>query len=134
MLEREYVPAYTDLIKFFDSGEIAKYLYFTDLFILDLLKKVANGDLKLDDNEKYEIKAGFISECAKKIVERIPLKLVREEQIIADRDNPPKIYLEAFQDEEMKLRICEDSGIDKDWYISSKITMPVTSLNCVYPR
>mgnify|MGYP000913139174 FL=1 len=126
LLERNLAPSYFSLIQKFDSGDLDWYYNFNDMLIVDLLKKAIKSDIQ-DDG--YRINSNFLKECCQKIIERKPLKLVKEEQIIAEKGQSTNTFERRYHEKAVVDSIVADAGIEDYWYIKSIIKRNITSLS-----
>lgn len=129
LLERDMLPSYLDLIQHLDNGELSWFYHFNDLLLLEKIKCVNQGTCEINDDEKYRIKASLIKECCKKIFERRPLKLVKEEQYIGKKNENSRRNLERYHEKAVIDKIISYAGIEDYWFIPSKIKRDITALN-----
>jgi len=145
LLERGLVPSYFDLIEIFDKGDIGHYMNFDDSFFWKTLKAIASDPKKIEEEGKYQCSltfgtigeyqysSDFIIECSKRLLMRRPLKLVREEQAIVQKNFSTPSGLGNLHDKLAIETICREADIPKEWYIRSKIEQDITELNPFVP-
>ncbi|MFA7207026.1 MAG: HD domain-containing protein [Saccharofermentanales bacterium] len=145
LLERGLVPSYFDLIEIFDKGDIGHYMNFDDSFFWKTLKAIASDPKKIEEEGKYQCSltlgtigeyqysSDFIIECSKRLLMRRPLKLVREEQAIVQKNFSTPSGLGNLHDKLAIETICREADIPKEWYITSKIEQDITELSPFVP-
>jgi len=145
LLERGLVPSYFDLIEIFDKGDIGHYMNFDDSFFWETLKAIASDPKKIEEEGKYQCSltlgtigeyqysSDFIIECSKRLLMRRPLKLVREEQAIVQKNFSTPSGLGNLHDKLAIETICREADIPKEWYITSKIEQDITELSPFVP-
>lgn len=129
LLEREEVYSYYDLVKMFDSKKECEYLSYDDSYIFDKLKAIENGDLKISTIPRQQVRPLFLKELVRRVLYREPLKQVWEEQALLKRGDEKPHNLLKYVDQTTIDSIIAKSGIEKEWYITSRLENPITSLS-----
>ncbi|AKB30317.1 Putative dNTP triphosphohydrolase, Archaeal subgroup [Methanosarcina siciliae T4/M] len=127
LMERSLVYSYFKLIDFFkDPISSKKFLDFDDSYFFNILKKVYDKDIELEDDEKYEIRKDLLLDFITRVLERKPLKMVVEYQQLIERNK-------SIQEPPFELavidKIIRDTQIERDWYITYKKNVSVTSIH-----
>ncbi|KKG11628.1 hypothetical protein EO98_04655 [Methanosarcina sp. 2.H.T.1A.6] len=126
LMERSFVYSYFDLIDFFEDHESSKkFLDYDDSYFFDILKKVNNHEIELDDKEEYKIKKDLLLNLIKRVLNREPLKLVVEYQQIMKRTDSSQKYL--FESAVID-KITKIADIDRHWYITYNKDVSITSI------
>lgn len=127
LMERKKLCSYFDLIEIFkDYDSAEQYLNYDDSYFFNVIKRVHSGKIKWDSDSNYEISDDLLLDLIGKILMRTPLKLVREEQKIMDRnnsDNKPFFLEKAVGD-----KLASSAGIEDYWYITSEIDVSLTNI------
>jgi len=129
LLERGHVKSYSDLLKIFDSKKESEYLNYDDSYIFDILKAIENGELKIKPVRNQEVRPAILEEFARRVLYRDPLKQVWEEQALLKRGEARPHNLVKYVDQTTIDSIVAKAGIEKEWYITSKLENPITSLS-----
>ena len=127
LMERKKLCSYFDLIEIFkDYDSAEQYLNYDDSYFFNVIKRVHSGKIKWDNDSNYEISDDLLLDLIGKIITRTPLKLVREEQKIMDRnnsDNKPFFLEKAVGDQ-----LASSASIEDYWYITSEIDVSLTNI------
>jgi uncharacterized protein len=129
LLERGKVISYSDLMQFFDAKNESKFLNYDDSYIFEEMKKVENGDTELPSLKKQAVSPIFLKELVNKVLYRDPLKRVWEEQVLLKRGEAKPHDLIKYIDPATVDFLVSESGIPREWYITSKIDNPITSMS-----
>ncbi len=133
LLEREQFESYFDIIRYFDDDNIEDFYNYNDLSILQKIRAVAKGDLPLDNHGNYCRDSNLIKECCEKIIKRVPLKLVIEEQRIVNKTENAIPFDKYVKEPGVIKEVVRLSGIEKYWYIPSEINTSITNLSPLIP-
>ena len=127
LMERKKLCSYFNLIEIFkDYDSAEQYLNYDDSYFFNVIKRVHSGKIKWDNDSNYEISDDLLLDLIGKILTRTPLKLVREEQKIMDRnnsDNKPFFLEKAVGD-----KLASSACIEDYWYITSEIDVSLTNI------
>jgi len=141
LLEREKVHSYFDLVRFFDDfskqGSFYDYMNYDDNYMIQIMKSVVKGEIKVLNDENYQINSDLIKICCEKLLKREPLKLVAEEQKIINKNDVSSLELETYTNRKKYNifinHVIDNSKIEDYWYITSQIEQKITSLSASIP-
>ena len=127
LMERKIIHSYFDIIDIFkDYDSAEQYLNYDDSYFFNIIKCVHNGKIKLNDDSNYKVSKDLLLDLIGKIITRTPLKMVREDQKIMDRnnsDNKPFFLEKAVGD-----AVIDSADIEDYWYIKSEIDVSLTNI------
>ncbi|MDD1690125.1 MAG: HD domain-containing protein [Methanoregula sp.] len=129
LLERGEVKSYSDLIKMFDTKKESDYLSYDDSYIFEKLKSIDDGKILIRALRNQEVRPAFLKELVRKVLYRDPLKRVWEEQALLKKGDSKPHNLLKYVDQTTIDSIIAKSGVPKEWYITSKLSNPITSLS-----
>jgi hypothetical protein len=113
----------------FDKNHESEYLNYDDSYIFEKLKAVENGELKVRSLKQQKVSAAFLKELVRKVLYREPLKRVWEEQVLLKHGDAKPHDLIKYVDPTTIDFIITKSKIPKEWYITSKLENPITSMS-----
>ncbi|NOR48709.1 MAG: HD domain-containing protein [Methanosarcinaceae archaeon] len=127
LMERKKLCSYFDLIDIFkDHDSAEQYLNYDDSYFFNTIKRVHSGKIKWDYDSNYKVSDDLLLDLIEKILTRTPLKMVRENQKIMDRnssDSKPFFLEKAVGD-----KLASSAGIEDHWYITSEINVSLTNI------
>lgn len=134
LLERGEIESYFDILGYFDDGEnIEDFYNYNDLTILQKIRKVAKGDISLDNRGEYNRHTNLIRDCCEKIINRKPLKLVIENQRVVNKTETAIQFDNYVKEPAVINEVVRLAGIEKYWYIPSEIQSSITNLSPLIP-
>lgn len=126
-MERKKLCSYFDLIDIFKDYDSAKqYLNYDDSYFFNVIKRVHSDKIKWDNDSNYEISDDLLLNLIEKILNREPLKLVREDQKIIDRNNSSNKPF--FLEKAVGDKLASSADIEDYWYITSEIDVSLTNI------
>ena len=127
LMERKKLCSYFDLIEIFEDYDSAEqYLNYDDSYFFNVIKRVHSDKIKWDKNSNYEISDDLLLDLIGKILTRTPLKLVREDQKIMDRNNSSNKPF--FLEKAVGDKLASSADIEDHWYITSEIDVSLTNI------
>lgn len=126
LIERNVVYSYSDIVAIFEDAELSKkFLDYDDSYFFNILKDVVDKKVKWDDSDEYKIKDDLLLNLIQRVLNRSPLKLVRDDQQLIKREESNKDYL--FESAVIK-EIVKLADIEDYWYIPYKTDVSITSI------